>query len=193
MKPSNVVGLMLAAGQSKRFGADKRQAKLPCGQPLLAASVNAAAEQLTELWLVLRGDDDASRLQLPPDIKTVFSAASIGGMGHSLADGVTALMQTSDADAVAILLGDMPWIHPSTFRHLLAQADPQRIIVPTFNGEPGHPVIFGRAFWPQLVQLSGDSGAKAVLQANAKVLRRVAVEDAGILRDVDTPQALMTP
>ncbi len=193
MKPSNVVGLMLAAGQSKRFGADKRQAMLPSGQPLLAASINAAAGHLSELWLVLRGDDDVSRLQLPAAIKTVFSASAANGMGHSLADGVAALMQTSDADAVAILLGDMPWIQPSTFRHLLAQVDPQRIIVPTFNREPGHPVIFGRTFWPQLLQLTGDSGAKVVVQANVQALRRVAVEDAGILRDVDTPHGLMTP
>lgn len=189
---SNVVGLMLAAGRSRRFGSDKRQAALGAGQTLLGASLMAAQQALPELWLVLRDDDEPQGLGLNADVHRVFSQAAAQGMGHSLADGVAALTAQTSADAVAILLGDMPWILPATITQLAAQADAEHIVVPTYNGEPGHPVIFGRQFWPALLGLEGDTGARSVLLANAHAVRRVAVADAGVVRDVDTPQALLT-
>lgn len=189
-KSPQVAGLMLAAGFSRRFGADKRHAELPDGQRLLNASVAAAQTQLQELWLVLREHDDAAALGVPSSANLVFSKQAVNGMGCSLADGVAALAAQSRADAVAVLLGDMPWIQPATLALLMAKAAAERIVVPTYRGEPGHPVIFGRHFWPELKALSGDSGAKVVLQANAQAVLRVEVSDAGILRDVDTPAAL---
>ncbi len=185
-----VAGLMLAAGFSRRFGGDKRYAELPDGQRLLNASVAAAQTQLQELWLVLREHDDAAALGVPSSANLVFSKQAANGMGHSLADGVAALAAQSKADAVAILLGDMPWIQPATLAQLIAMAGTECIVVPTYKGEPGHPVIFGRRFWHELMALSGDSGAKVVLQAHAQAVLRVEVSDAGILRDVDTPAAL---
>lgn len=188
----NVVGLMLAAGRSRRFGSDKRQAPMSDGQTLLLTSLLAAQQALPELWLVLRDDDEPQGLGLNGNVHRVFSQAAAQGMGHSLADGVAALRAQTSADAVAILLGDMPWILPATITQLAAQADAEHIVVPTYNGEPGHPVIFGRQFWPALLGLEGDTGARSVLLANAHAVRRVAVADAGVVRDVDTPQALLT-
>ncbi|MCY1416216.1 Purine catabolism protein PucB [compost metagenome] len=91
---------------------------------------------------------------------------------------------------LAIFLGDMPWIGADSLRCLLAQAAPDSIVVPTFAGQPGHPVLFGRSFWPELQLLRGDSGAREVIRANPQAVRRVAVSDPAILRDVDTPQRI---
>jgi molybdenum cofactor cytidylyltransferase len=190
MSEINVVGLMLAAGRSRRFGADKRQAELAPGTSLLSTSLDVAGACLPELWLVLRPDDTPQALGVPAGIEVVFSAGAEQGMGHSLADGMAALSAQSSADAVVILLGDMPWIAQATFGQLLSLAGADHIVVPTFNGEPGHPVIFGRRFWPELLQVSGDRGGRSVLVANPAAVRKVAVDDPGILRDVDTPAAL---
>lgn len=183
----SVAGLVLAAGFSRRFGSDKRRARLNDGQTLLAASLALPCSQLQDVWVVLRPEDEIEALGVPECVQIVHSASAVHGMGHSLASGMRAVGRTS-ADAVAIFLGDMPWIEADSLRSLLAVASPERILVPTYGGQPGHPVIFGREFWPALLQLTGDAGAKTVLQAHPQAVRRIELKDPGILRDIDIPQ-----
>ncbi|MEG0245615.1 MAG: NTP transferase domain-containing protein, partial [Pseudomonas sp.] len=68
-----------------------------------------------------------------------------------------------------------------------------RIVLPLYQGQRGHPVIFGRAFWPALVQLQGDQGGRQIIQDNPQACVTVAVDDAGVVLDVDVPQALGLP
>nr|WP_298164286.1 nucleotidyltransferase family protein [uncultured Pseudomonas sp.] len=189
-KNQSVVGLVLAAGFSRRFGADKRRARLNSGQPLLAASLALPCAQLEEVWVVLRPEDDAEALGVLAGVRIVRSESAVHGMGHSLASGIQAIERQAQAAAVAVFLGDMPWIKMNSLGYLLALASPEHIVVPTFQGQPGHPVIFGRRFWPELRQLTGDSGAKALLQKHAQLVRRLELGDTGILRDIDTPQCM---
>ncbi|SDI10554.1 molybdenum cofactor cytidylyltransferase [Pseudomonas delhiensis] len=185
----STVALLLAAGSGHRFGADKRQARLADGRGLLAASLANAREAFDEVLVVLRPEDDAAALGVPVDIATVRCAEAAAGMGHSLAAGVAALAD-NPAASVAILLADMPWIAPQTLHLLATQASEQRIVFPLHQGQRGHPVLFGRAFWPELRALQGDEGARAVLQAHREAWHPVEVGDPGVLRDVDTPAAL---
>lgn len=184
-----VFGLVLAAGRSRRFAGDKRRALLPCGRTLLQASVENARAAFPQIWVVLRPDDDAQALGLSPDVQIVRCADADLGMGHSLACGIRAL-QDSAASAAAVLLADMPWIKPDTLRQLASMADPRRIALPVHAGQRGHPVIIGRNFWPELVTLQGDQGAKAVIAANQPHCEVLQTEDSGVLRDADTRQAL---
>jgi len=187
-KSQSVVGLVLAAGFSRRFGADKRRARLNSGQTLLAASLTLPCAQLEEVWVVLRPEDEAEALDVPACVQVVRSESAVHGMGRSVASGMRAIERQARADAAAIFLGDMPWISADSLRYLLALASPEHIVVPTFRGQPGHPVIFGRTFWPELLQLTGDSGARAVLQAHPQALRSMELNDPGIVRDIDTTQ-----
>ena len=104
-----VLCLVLAAGQGRRFGSDKRLARLDDGTTLLAASVARAREAFAEVRVVVRAGDTPASLGLPAQQRLVHSLDASLGMGHSLAAGVAAA-RNSTARAIAVLLGDMPWI-----------------------------------------------------------------------------------
>ncbi|MNF01025.1 Purine catabolism protein PucB [compost metagenome] len=91
---------------------------------------------------------------------------------------------------MAVLLGDMPWIAQATLGQLAAVADLSRIVLPEHDGQQGHPVLFGRDFWPALSRLTGDEGARSVVKAHPASCIRLEVQDAGVLQDVDRPEAV---
>ncbi|MHB9799333.1 nucleotidyltransferase family protein [Pseudomonas sp. MT3] len=184
-----VVALVLAAGQGSRFGADKRRATLPDGRSLLAHSVERALAVFAEVRVVLRDGERAEDFGLPAGSRIIYSPDAALGMGHSLAAGAASLGD-SDALAVAILLGDMPWIALDTLQALIDAASASSILFPIFEGQRGHPVLFGREFWPALTQLTGDEGARTVVRAHRDCCVTLDVADAGVLSDVDTPAAL---
>jgi len=186
----SVAALMLAAGYSRRFGADKRRLQLGDGRSLLSASLALPCSMLEEVWLVLRPDESITELGLPANIKLVQHPLTAQGMGHSLAAGAERLLAESRADAVAIFLADMPAIRRDSLETLFAHASANAIVLPSYQGKRGHPVLFGRAFWPQLATLSGDAGAKPVLQQHPEAVRIVELNDPGVLQDIDTPADL---
>ena len=188
---SSVAALMLAAGYSRRFGGDKRRLVLDDGRSLLAASLALPCSMLEEVWLVLRPDESITELGLPASIKLVQHPLTAQGMGHSLAAGAECLLAESNADAVAIFLADMPSIHRDSLETLIAHSSANTIVLPSYQGKRGHPVLFGRDFWPQLAMLAGDAGAKVVLQHNAEALHIVELNDPGVLQDIDTPADLI--
>ncbi|MBB2495360.1 nucleotidyltransferase family protein [Aquipseudomonas ullengensis] len=186
---ADVIALILAAGQGRRFGSDKRRALLTDGRGLLATCVAQARQVFDAVWVVLREDDDPAVLGLPADQPVIRCADAQQGMGHSLAAGVQVLLGRPES-ALAVLLGDMPWIDPASLRQLVQASDAEHIVFPLHRGQRGHPVLFGRQHWSALTQLHGDQGAKAVLAAHESAWRAISLDDPGVLRDVDTPQAL---
>lgn len=186
-----MVALVLAAGQGSRFGADKRRVTLPDGRSLLAHSVERALAVFDEVRVVLRDGERAEDFDLPPGCRVIHCPEAALGMGHSLAAGAASLLDC-DAQAVAILLGDMPWIASQTLRQLAGAASASTILFPLYDGQRGHPVLFGCDFWPALTQLTGDEGARTVVQAHRDRCVVVDVNDPGVLRDVDTPDALLS-
>lgn len=184
-----VAALVLAAGYSRRFGSDKRSQCLDSGQTLLEASLALPCARMDEVWLVLRPGEPRP-LGLPETLRIVQSASTRLGLAHSIAAGADQIARASQADALAIFLADMPFMRSDTLDVLLAACDAEHICVPSHGGQPGHPVVFGRSFWPELCQLTGDSGARTVLQRHAHAVRRIAVDDPGILLDIDRPADL---
>ncbi|MFJ4457076.1 NTP transferase domain-containing protein [Pseudomonas sp. NPDC089392] len=186
----SVVALVLAAGSGTRFGADKRRVTLVDGRSLLAHSVERARGVFDDVRVVLRAGEWGEDFGLPADCQVIVSPDAALGMGHSLAAGARSLSD-SQAQAVAILLGDMPWIELATLRRLAEASSASRIVLPRHAGQQGHPVIFGREFWPALGKLAGDEGAREVVRAQRDCCLVVDVGDAGVLLDVDTPQGLV--
>jgi molybdenum cofactor cytidylyltransferase len=92
--------------------------------------------------------------------------------------------------ALALFLGDMPWIGSTTQGYLCAKVDRSNIAQPRYRGYSGHPLLFGRDCWPALRQLDGDSGARELLREQAASRVSVDMEDPGIHQDLDTPADL---
>ena len=191
-----VVGILLAAGRGVRFGGDKLLEPLPCatdgceaGTPIGIAACRHLGAAVSATLAVVRPSDTALATMLrDAGARVVECARAEEGMGASLACGVQA---TPDADGWLVALADMPWIKPSTIRTLAAAltagAD---IVAPSYNGERGHPVGFARRHYAALSALTGDEGARAIVQVNRATLRLEATDDPGVLRDVDTRSQL---
>ena len=179
--------LLLAAGRSRRFGSDKRQAVMEDGHTVLQRSYLAFAQGGLPV-LVCQAADDPSPLL--PGAEVHFASEAQRGMGATLASGARRL---GDVDFVLVALGDMPWLHATSIAAVTAAASTEEIIVPSCDGRRGHPVAFGRAFLEELRQLDGDQGARELLARHASAVREIPVDDPGVLRDVDTPADLRQP
>ncbi|BAN53389.1 hypothetical protein PP4_15360 [Pseudomonas putida NBRC 14164] len=187
-----MVALVLAAGSSVRFGSDKRRSLLADGRSLLVHSVESACAVFDDVRVVLREGERGVDLGLPARCRVISSPDFTLGMGHSLAAGAASLAD-SEAQAVAILLGDMPWVASATLDLLARESSGSTIVLPCHAGRQGHPVLFGRDFWPALARLKGDEGGRSVVKANPAVCVRLEVQDAGVLQDVDRPSQNKPP
>lgn len=187
----NTVAIMLAAGRSRRFGADKRLHKIAdADSSLLQQSLAKPLALNLPTLLVLRPDDAdfltdliGSAIQ-DSNLSIIYAPEADLGMGHSLAH---AFKGVGHYDAALVMLADMPWVEPSTIESILSRASPGKIVIPTFDGRRGHPVLFGNKWFKPLSNLKGDSGAKDLLRVNQTAIVELVVPDEGVLRDVDTP------
>ncbi len=187
---TRIVGMVLAAGQSSRFGSDKRQAILPDGRCMLEAVLQRFHAVFDTVLLVAR-EHDAFAQQLADvhgSVLVVNEQADLG-MGQSLACGAQALMARRDVDGVVIGLADMPALAASTLQDikdvLAARMAP---VVPRYQGQLGHPRGLPASWFEALGRLSGDHGARHLLDWRQAVA--VQVNDRGVLLDADTPEDL---
>lgn len=185
MPSPTLVGILLAAGSGRRFGGDKLRHPLADGTPLaLAAACRLAAVCDRTLAVIRPGDDALAALLAGAGCTPLPCADAAAGMGRSLAAGVAA---AAEADAWLVALADMPCIAPQTYARVAAALrGGAPLAAPFHDGRRGHPVGFAQRWRGELLRLDGDSGARALLSANAGLIAACAVDDAGILRDVDT-------
>lgn len=109
------------------------------------------------------------------------------GIGSNLASAVAQL--PIDTDVAVVMLADMPFIKSATVQTLVAAGSAQRLVAPVIDVDGrvqrGHPVLFGRDFFEELRALRGDQGAREILQRHPEKYVPVAVEDSGVIRDID--------
>ena len=177
--------LLLAAGRAARFGSDKRLARLSGGQCLLNTCIATVCAADLPLRVALRSGDDALAEDLEArSIATLRCADAPRGMGATLAEAVR---QLPPWEAVLVALADMPWLRADSVRAVAAAAGEGCICIPSFRGRRGHPVAFGARFLPDLARLDGDNGARELTVRHARAVRELALDDPGIVRDVDRP------
>ena len=185
-----LTGILLAAGRGKRFDPSGVQNKLlqsvdgATGDAVVAASAKNMLAVLPRVLAVVRpGDDKVAALlgRLGCEVRVCGDADL--GMGESL---TTAIEHTRGAEGWVIALGDMPYVLPQTIRALAATVERgARIAAPVYEGRRGNPVAFSSFHLPLLLALSGDQGAREILKSHA--VSELVVDDAGVVRDIDTP------
>lgn len=186
-----LVGLLLAAGGSRRFGADKLIQSLPEGDWVaLRACRNLLAGIDPVLAVVRPGSEELAERLRVEGAHVAICAGAEQGLGVSLSFGVRG---TPDAVGWLIALADMPWIKPATVRAVAAAIrEGADLAAASFRGRRGHPVGFAAAYRNELTALTGDVGAKPIIAANVERLRLVECDDPGIVMDIDEPADLPT-
>jgi molybdenum cofactor cytidylyltransferase len=193
-----VVGILLAAGQSRRFGSDKRLSTLPSGQTMLQQSLGNLLTACDSVWVCLSDQD--SQWGLQPQLRCLqqervhvhLAEQSRLGMGHSLSSVVQALLkhrlQHPSTAGVLIALADMPFIQTDTLHRLASslRAGADRV-APFFGEQRGHPAGFSTHWLDQLAQCRGDTGARHLLNVDVGQVLAIQTDDPGILLDIDVP------
>ncbi|MGF1529404.1 MAG: NTP transferase domain-containing protein [Candidatus Competibacterales bacterium] len=186
-KPTKLQGILLAAGRSRRFGADKRLAPID-GIPMALVAARTLALALPDpVVVVAAADEPIAQCLTEAGFDLAVNPHGLGGMGKSLATGVAARL---DASGWVIALADMPWVRLATYRAICAAAAWDAIVAPGFCGRRGHPVAFGGAFRHDLVALDGDEGARWIVKRSPHALRLIDSDDPGTVCDVDHPNDL---
>ena len=185
-----VAGLLLAAGTSSRFGDRNKLVTDLNGQPIVRHTAETLiAADLSDVAVVVGHEEGRVRSALAGlEVTIVENDRYADGQATSVARGIEAIAAT-DADAVVIALGDMPFVRPETIRTLIAAyADGAGdALAPAIDGQRGNPVLFDRTYFSALRDVEGDMGGRAILLGGDNSAL-VAVTDPGIHRDVDRPE-----
>lgn len=160
--------VLLAAGRSTRMGGENKLLRLRNGKPLIAWAAETAVQSRAECVVVVTGgraDEVKAACGAHAKLRFVSNPAPELGLSSSLRLGLEA---AKDADAVAILLGDMPNISAQFLDALFsAWRKDAYAVAPSINGRFGNPVILGPAARTDCMSLTGDQGARRLLEAHA--------------------------
>ena len=186
-----VTAILLAAGRSSRMGTPKPLLLL-AGKPLLARSLDALRDGgVGEIVVVLGAEADRVRRGVSLEgTRVVVNEEFEAGMSASIRAGLRGA--SADAEAYLIVLGDQPLVAPATIRALVERraATRARILVPTYLGVRGNPVLLEASLSAEIKAVRGDVGCRGVVAAHKAEVVEVPVDDPGILLDVDTPEEL---
>jgi molybdenum cofactor cytidylyltransferase len=168
------------------------------GQPLVVHAVKAAlASQAVEVVVVLGHMADEVRpaieKAIPPRsrLRFVTNPDFAEGLSTSVRTGIAAV--GAGIDAAIVQLGDMPGVSSGMLDRLMAAFSPvegRSICVPTVAGKRGNPVLWARRFFPEIVKVAGDTGAKHLIGEYADLVCEVEMSGEAAITDIDTPEAL---
>ena len=188
-----VAAIVLAAGRSTRMGGPNKLLENISGKPLVRIAAEQALSSRARPVVVVTGHERA-RVEAALeglDVRFVHNPDYAQGLSTSVKAGLAAL--PPEAEAVIVCLGDMPQVTSALIDRLIAAFDPEQgalVVLPTFSGKRGNPVLWSRRFFPELMALEGDVGARHLIGAYPEVVTEVPVENAAAMVDIDTPDAL---
>jgi molybdenum cofactor cytidylyltransferase len=192
---SRVGAVVLAAGSSSRMGEPKQLLQLADCTILEQTLENLQAACVDEIVLVLGFSAEAIRhriANLPmKNLKIVFNADYSQGIATSLRVGLAVLDENiKNIDAALIVLSDQPFIRAETFDRIIDEyrRSEAQIVIPMFQGVRGNPVLLHRSVFQEVMALQGDAGCRAIFGNYSNGIRKVEMDDIGVLLDIDSKE-----
>ncbi len=192
-KGANVAAVVLAAGSSRRMGVENKLLKEIDGQAMVCHVVKAAKKSSAGMVIVVTGHQAAEIRSALKDMDVTFvhNAHFEEGLSTSVRTGIGHV--PGDCSGALMVLGDMPNVSSDIMNTLINafnSHDATAICAPTHNGKRGNPMVWPREFFPDMLDLTGDTGARKLAQRYNERVVEVAVKNDGIFLDVDTPDDL---
>jgi molybdenum cofactor cytidylyltransferase len=192
----SIAAVVLGAGRSRRM-APHNKLLVPdrTGKPMIARVVDNVLSSGARPVLVVLGHmaDEVERILAGRPVRFVHAADYAEGLSASLKAGIAAV--PPESAAAIVCLGDMPLVTGRMIDRLLAAYDPtegRRIVLPTFHGKQGNPMLWDRGFFEEILAITGDSGARFLLGKHLESVAEVEMADDAVLRDFDTTESLGT-
>jgi molybdenum cofactor cytidylyltransferase len=186
-----IAALVLAAGKGSRMGGTNKMSTLVRGKPMVRHVVEAALDADCKTLVITGHQDEKVREALAgSDVVFCHNADYRSGLSTSLRTGILALDPA--VSHAFILLGDMPGITSQMLENMSAMAEkspPNAIVLATSGGQRGNPVLWPRGYFEELASLSGDAGARHLLEQYRENVIEIELGNAAAL-DIDTPEAL---
>jgi len=182
-----ISAILLAAGQSKRMNGENKLTKKIQDVPLIKHSVKKIiASSIDELIVVLGHQKEIIEKLIDENekIKFVFNKDFENGMASSIKTGLNNLSKKTEA--FFICLGDMPMVSHDIYNQLIKSKDNKEIIVPTYKGQQGNPVLFNKSMKEKILDITGDSGAKKIFELNKDKILNLEINDQSITKGFDT-------
>tara|TARA_B100000700_G_scaffold325448_1_gene434195 strand:- start:9240 stop:10901 length:1662 start_codon:yes stop_codon:yes gene_type:complete len=191
-KIKHIGAIILAGGQSRRMGKINKLQENINGKPMVSHTVDTVIEAGIKPIIVVTGYDSSAIKKLLKDKKVTFvhNASYDNGVSTSLKTGIRAL--PNGIDGVIIILADMPDIKEEVYYELIDKFDPDNgklIGVPTSKGKRGNPVLWGSKFFPYILEVSGDVGARHLIGEFSDYVYEIECNQS-VITDIDTPIAL---
>jgi len=182
-----ISAILLAAGQSKRMNGENKLTKNFKNFPLIKHSVkNILDSSVNELIIVLGYQKEIIEKLIDKNdkIKFVFNKNFESGMASSIKMGLSHL--SKNTEAFFICLGDMPMVNSGIYNQLIKSINQKNILVPIYKNQQGNPVIFNKSMKEKIMNISGDIGAKKILELNKDKILNLEINDQGIVKGFNT-------
>jgi molybdenum cofactor cytidylyltransferase len=185
---AKIAGIILGAGLSSRMGEFKLLLPWKDDKPIIWHLVETLKSLPLEPLILVTGHRAQELDTLFADkIQLVHNPDyAEGEILSSLKTGLRAL--PADVDAILVFLGDMPLISSKTIQTLIDSYQAEKIIIPQYQEKYGHPRMFTRRFFGELLALEASQQPRALLKTHPNALIVLQLEDEGILIDIDTPE-----
>ena len=194
---NNIAGILLASGNSTRFGDNKLLQLLPqIRRPVIVESSKNLLDALPNSVAVIRKNDAALRSLLPSNILQICeNPYSDEGIASSIRAGILAIQEWKhkkpEYKGYVIALADMPFIPADIIKAVAEELINGKLIcAPRYNGQRGHPVGFSSSLSKDLLKLKGDNGAKIIISHYQDKVHYLDVNSDGVLTDIDYPSDL---
>jgi molybdenum cofactor cytidylyltransferase len=191
-----IAAVVLGAGRSRRMAPhNKLLVADRTGKAMIARVIDNVLSSNARPILVVTGHQ-AEQIQHAlggRPVRYVHAADYAEGLSASLKAGIAAVPK--ECAAALVCLGDMPLVTGRMIDRLLSSYDPDEgrlIVLPTFRGKQGNPMLWDRRYFPEILEISGDSGARFLLSKHIETVAEVEMADDAVLRDFDTTDSLAT-